>query len=281
MDYVPPMPLKHDSETWLIFLLGLLTVLAGIVCVFLPPVSVALWPWAIAFCLSLVYPFALYPYLKERRADNPFRLLHFAPATVLLLWLLADLAAGTSGRLAAFQKLLTWHAGMIPVVAVLFLLALFCLSVIRQRFMRLFLLGLLLLLLVTFGFFNKRYHWDGQLAARLWDHSGGLVAVDTLTMSGASASIAETRWRDQLRLMEERRRAIAAGRGTGTIALQPGVYGSKSGVIIASQGVSSAGPSVPPPHLPHAGPTADVLVFLTMSGFTTAVHRRTMRRRLM
>lgn len=278
MDYVPPMPLKHDIETWLIFLLGLCTVLAGIVCAFLPPISVALWPWAIAFGLSLLYPFALFPYLKERRADNAFRILHFAPAVILFLWLVSDLVAGMSPRLDSLQQFMTWHGGVLPIFAVLFLLVLFTLSVIRQRKIRLILLGLLLLLLISFGSFNNRYHWDSFLAARLWGHSGSILAIDS-TMSGSTTSVAETHWRAQLRLMEERRRAIAAGRGTGAIALHPNVHGSKSGVVIASQGVSSAGPSMPPPHLPHAGPTADVLVFLTMSGFTAAVHRRTMQRR--
>lgn len=274
------MPIKHDTETWLIFLLGFLTVVAGIVCVFLPPVSVSLWPWAIAFALSLVYPFALYPYLKERRADNTFRFLHFAPAAILLLWLVADLAAGASGGLAPLQQWMTWRAGIIPVAAILVLLALFCLSVIRQRRSRITLLGLLLLLLLAFGVLNNRYRWDAQLAARLWGQSGSLIiAGDPIIGSGASASVAEARWRAQLRLMEERRRAIEAG-GTGATSLPP-VQGSKSSsVIIAGGTTSSAGPSVPPPRLPHSGPTAEVLVFLTISGFTTAVHKRTIRRRL-
>lgn len=266
------MPLKHDSETWLVFLLGLLTVLAGIVCVFLPPVSVALWPWVIVFFMSLVYPFALYPYLKERRADNPFRVLHFAPAAVFLLWLFADLAAGFSSHLATIQQLLTWHGGILPVAAALLLLALFCLSVIRQRVIRLLLIGGLLAAVVLFGFYNNKYQWDTTIAAHLWGQSGALLLAETSTMSGASASEAETRWRDQLRLMEERRRAIEEGRGSGAIASRPPVQGSRSGAIIASNRTI-------PPHLPYAGPTADVLIFLTMSGFTTALHRRTMQRR--
>lgn len=273
------MPLKHDIETWLVFLLGLMTVLAGIVCVFLPPVSAALWPWALAFIISLIYPFALYPYLKERRADNPFRILHFAPAAVLLLWLVADLAAGANDRLAPVQQWLTWRGGILPVAAILILLALFSLSVIRQRRSRLALLALLLLGLVAFGVLNGRYHWDSTLAARLWGNSGSLVLDGDPTMSGAVASVAEERWRAQLRLMEERRRAIAEGRGSGSIASNSGVQGSRSSGIIAGGTSSSAGPSLPPPQLPHSGPTADVLMFLTMSGFTAAVHRRTIRRR--
>lgn len=270
------MPLKHDIETWLVFLLGFLTVIAGIVCVFLPPVSVLLWPWVLAFVLSLLYPFMLYPYLKERRADNPFRLLHFAPAAVLLLWLIADLGAGFSSVLSPVQQWVTWHGGIIPVTAILVLLALFCLSVIRQRKSRLMLLGLLLLLLIAFGVLNDRHHWDSKLAARLWGHSGSLMLAGGPTMSGATASEAEAKWRAQLRLMEERRRAIEEGTGS---MVKPPVQGSMSGVIIAGNSGSSAGPSLPPPHLPHSGPTADVLVFLTVSGYSAVLHRRSMRRR--
>lgn len=94
-------------------------------------------------------------------------------------------------------------------------------------------------------------------------------------MSGATASEAEAKWRAQLRLMEERRRALEEGTGS----INPPVQGSKSGVIIAGNNISSAGPSLPPPHLPHAGPTSDVLVFLTVSGYSAALHRRSIRRR--
>jgi hypothetical protein len=270
------MPLKHDTETWLVLLLGALTVVAGIVCMFLPPVSVALWPWAVAFVISLIYPLALYPYLKERRADNAFRFLHFAPAAIFLLWLFADLAAGASGSLAPVQQWLTWNGGFLPVAAVLLLLVLFCLSVIRQRQSRLMALGLLLLLLIAFGVLNGRYHWDSMLAAKLWGHSGSLMIAGDATMTGATTSAAETRWRAQLRLMEERRRALEDG--TGAIAHDPDVQGSRSGSVIAGGMTSSVGPSTPPPRLPPAGPTADVLIFLTMSGFTGALHRRSMRR---
>jgi len=275
------MPLKHDTETWLIFLLGFLTVLAGIVCVFLPPVSVLLWPWALAFIVSLIYPFALYPYLKSRRADNPFRLLHFAPAVILLLWLGGDVAAGIRPQFAVLQQWLTWRGGVIPVTAVLVLLALFCFSVLRQWISRILMLALLLLLLVGFGVLNNRYHWDSTLAARFWGYSGSFVIADSITIgSGSMASVAETKWRAQLRLMEERRRAIEEGRGTGAIASKPRVQGARSGAIIASGvSVSSAGSSLPPPHLPHSGSPADVLVFLTVSGYSAMVHKKTIRRR--
>lgn len=264
------MPLKHDTETWLVFLLGFLTVVAGIVCMFLPPVSVLLWPWVLGFVLSLIYPFVLYPFLKSRRADNPFRLLHFAPAAIFLLWLGADLAAGLRPQLSGFQNWFTWSGGILPVALVLLLIGLFCLSVIRQWWSRLIVLGLLLLLLVGFGVFNSRYHWDSSLAAHLWGQSGSLVIGDPIG-SGSTTSVDEIRWRAQLRLMEERRRAIAEGRGSSsTSSVIAQGHSSTSSTIIAGE---------KPPHLPHAGPTSDVLVFLTMSGFTTALHRRTIRRR--
>ena len=262
------MPLKHDVETWLVFLLGLLTVLAGVVCVFLPPVSVALWPWVLVFVVSLLYPFALYPYLKERRADNPFRMLQFAPAAILLLWLVADLAADFRPQFSVPQQWLTWYGGVAPIAVVLILLSLFCLSVIRQRQSRLIVLGVLLLSLVAFGVLNDRYHWDSMLAARLWGQSGSLViAGDPVLNSGSVTSVAEAQWRAQLRLMEERRRVIAAGGS-----------GSSSVSMIAASAITGSASSTAP-HLPHAGPTSDVLVLLTMSGFTTALHRKTIRRR--
>ena len=92
-NHVFPMPLKHDLETWLIVLIGLMIALAGAVAAFLPPISVSILPWAIAFLLSIAYPLALYPMLRNRRADYEFRSLQFVPALILAVWLIVELLA--------------------------------------------------------------------------------------------------------------------------------------------------------------------------------------------
>lgn len=267
------MPLKHNTETWLLFLLGLVTVLTGLLCAFLPPVTVAWWPWAIAFVAAIAYPFLLYPLFKARRADYPFRMLHFAPAVLLLVWLAADLAAGMWPAVSGVQEWVTWKGTLIPVALIFALLVWFSLVVIRQRQSRIALLAGLLVLLGVAGFLTDTKEWNRQLAARVWGESGSLIA------NVPGSDVAEERWRAQLRLMEARRRAIVAGEqgssGSTSSSSISKPAGALSGAVIAA-GASSSISSVP--QLPHAGPTAEVLVLLTTSGYCAALHRRTMKR---
>lgn len=268
--HVLPMPLKHNTETLLVFFLGLVTAVTAIVCVFLPPVTVTVWPWLIAFILALTYPVALYPLFRERRVDKPFRLLHFAPAVLLAVWLATDLLAGFRTDLSAPQRWLTWNGMIAPVALVLALVIWFCLSVIRQRGTRLFLLALLLAGVALFGFLNERHRWDRQLAATLWGQSGSLVIAD-----GNVSSTPESWWRAQLRSMQDRSRAIQNG---DTDSVPSATSRSSASSVLIAAGSSSSVSSVPP-NLTHAGPVADVLVLLTTSGYCAALQRRTMKRR--
>ncbi len=267
------MPLKHNTETLLVFFLGLAIVATAIVCVFLPPVTVSVWPWVAAFILALAYPVALYPLFRERRVDRPFRLLHFTPALLLVLWLVADLIAGWRTSFAPAQDWLTWNGMIVPVAIILALIVWFCLSVIRQRVSRIALLAVLLAALAAFGFLNERNRWDRQLATTLWGQSGSLILAGD---PQPEPDTPEARWRAQLRLMEERSRAIRNGE---TSSIANASTSSRSSILIAA-GASSSTSSVPP-NLTHAGPVMDSLILLTMSGYCAALQRKTIKRKRM
>src|SRR5438552_2256650 len=87
------MPLKHSTETTLIVILAIVTMLTGVACAVLPPPTAQPIPWAILFVATIAYPLALEPFFRQRRADYAFRLLHLAPALMLILWLALTLLA--------------------------------------------------------------------------------------------------------------------------------------------------------------------------------------------
>ena len=87
------MPLKHLTETILVIVLAIVVCVTGMVLPSLPPLPQGVLPWAIVFLLTFAYPAALYPFLKRNRADYTFRLLHFLPTLLTLLWFLAELVA--------------------------------------------------------------------------------------------------------------------------------------------------------------------------------------------
>jgi hypothetical protein len=182
------MPLKHATETVLVFILGLATVIAGVALGILPSVQLSIIPWLALFGLTLLYPLVLYPLLRNRRADYPFRLLHFVPALMVLAWLALDvLSSYTIGAQSALRAY-TWGWTFLAVVIAFFLFVWFCLSVIRQRVTRIGLLGLILVPFAIFAFTSEERQWPDRLANAVWPRMGiGSQIAVVPTQSGSVA----------------------------------------------------------------------------------------------
>lgn len=235
------MPLKHQTETALVALLGAAMALAGIVIAVLSWLTSPWLLWIAAFFISVAYPLILYPHFRERRADYEFRLLHFAPAIFLLIWMVLTILSSAVPGLSLVRSFLTF-AWALPLVIVGFaLLAWFCLNVLRQWSKRLASLAAILVPFALLGLFGQRFEWNKQIAA-VFDMPTGSGSVSSGPIAAASA---------------------------------------RSGVSIMSRGMSSRGVigQVPPPHLPHAGPEDLALFSLLVPAATSAaVHLRAMRR---
>src|SRR3989344_8257269 len=87
------MPLKHSTETLLIIVLGVLLLVTGAILDILPSLPEGTVLWGVAWAGSVAYPLLLYPVLKERRADYSFRVLHFVPVGMLLLWFMLEIVS--------------------------------------------------------------------------------------------------------------------------------------------------------------------------------------------
>jgi MFS family permease len=234
------MPLKHQTETALVAILGAAIALAGIVIAVLSWVSSPWLLWIAAFFISIAYPLMLYPHFRERRADYEFRLLHFAPAAFLLMWMALTILSSVIPGLALVRGFLTL-AWALPMVAFGFvLLAWFCLSVLRQWPKRLASLAVILLPFALLGIFGDRFEWNRQIAAVIDSPAGSGSVSGPIAASSAKSGIA------------------IMSRG------------------MSSHGVIG---QVPPPHLPHAGPEDLALFSLLVPAATSAaVHMRAMRR---
>ncbi|MSR67850.1 hypothetical protein EXS65_03455 [Candidatus Peribacteria bacterium] len=83
------MPLKHSTETAYLVFLALLICVAGFVASLLPALSEGGLPyWVLSFTVACLYPIFLMPTFRNNRADYEFRLLHWFPAGVFVLWML-------------------------------------------------------------------------------------------------------------------------------------------------------------------------------------------------
>ncbi len=279
------MPLKHGTETRMVFILGLMTALTGLACSFLPPVSVTFWPWLLVFSISLIYPMVLYPMMKERRADYEFRALHFVPALMLLLWLAIDLIVAFRPDWHILQSVYTWGWAGVMVVIAFILMVLFCLKVIRQRWPRLMLLAGVLLPFFILSQLSEIMDWDRKLAMAVWDGdvqtgSGLIAGGGTSSNLNPSSNMAEEQWREQLRQMERRRQQIAQADSSSSL---PGDNVS-SDVVIASNDPVSSSPfkegssSSEPPHLPSSGFGMEGVALMTLAGCCASIHRKSVKR---
>lgn len=277
------MPLKHDTETTMVFLLGLLIALAGAVAAFLPPVSVTIVPWSIAFVVSLIYPLVWYPVMKERRADYEFRALHFVPALILLLWLVLDLFVSFRPDWQVMQSLFTWGWTMGLVLAAFILLMLFCLRVVRQRFAR---FALLLVVFVPFLFLayaSEVNEWDRQVAMMLWDGQDSSTGTGVIASNNNSSNLepssdgAEEQWRAQLRQMERRRQRLQEQSSAASSEDKPTVTTATSGTMIAVGGIpTSSTSSEKPPHLPSSGFGMESIALVLAAACCAGLQRKTM-----
>jgi len=301
------MPLKHFTETVLIVLLGCMTLVTGVAMDTLPLLPEGALPWAIAFAIALLYGLSLYPLLKKNRADNSFRILHFLPAAMLVLWLVIELLTLKFPQALTVHHWYTWGWSVVVVVLCFLFFIAFCLNVIRRRVPR---IALLLLLLVPFtglAFASEQYyHWDQKVSSIVWQGNWwDLVGTGTIIAGtqkpGDNANLdpsdnpQEEAWRRRLRALDERRRSIAEEKDGKSSSSKVSSKASSKALVASSssrvasstrssEGQQSSGREIaqvktPPPRLPTSGGEMSGLVFAMLAGYTTVLHRRAAKRR--
>ncbi len=263
------MPLKHITETVLILVLGVVLIVTGFFLGSLPVMPQALLPWAGMFVLSLAYPLALYGLLRRHRADYWFRVLHFAPMALTLLWMAIQMVA------FEFPVVLQHTVGILVVAVVLLLgaLALFCLHVIRRRIKRVGSLAVLATVFVAVSMHANRTGWQRNLGASLWDGLPTLVAgmPDGYSDDGKnlrpSADPAEEAWRQKLREMAGSSKNASSRASSSRPSLIAKVQSSSSAPVIKK-----------PNRLPRSGMGIEVITPALVAGYCGVLHRRAKRR---
>jgi hypothetical protein len=303
------MPLKHPTETFLVFLLAIAIALTGLLLSTLPSLPSGMLPWVALFAVTIIYPLGLTPLFRRNRADYPFRWLHWFPALMTLGWFVSQLISQSRGFDQA-TSVYTWAWTLVPVALGILLIALFCLSVIRRRWPR---LALLALVLVPFAAFAVVSHsgprWDREIAAILWDAQWWEEIGKSLTGTGSRMQAAlngtgknldvskdpsEEAWRERLRVFERRRERIsdrlerASEKGTEIAAditmdekdLQKSSDDKKEMVkgMETGTGMEYREAETQPTRLPQSGMELGFMGMLMASLYAGTVHRRAAKR---
>ncbi|MDD5041331.1 MAG: hypothetical protein PHX87_03610 [Candidatus Peribacteraceae bacterium] len=288
------MPLKHATETFLVFLLGVVILLTGLLLPTLPDLPAGALPWAILFAISVLYPLSLFALFRRRRADHAFRLLHWFPALMLLLWMGIEVVALELPRALMVVSFYTWGWTLSAVTVAFILLLSYCLQVVRRRVPRVTLLLLAFIPFVGGALASQQTtHWDRQLASVLWggewltqlegkEFLGVRLAGRLPTQQNLSASsdAGEESWREKLRQAEQRRKEAREARLAGSSSLS-----ASSLIALVASSQSSAGTGTElkevktmPAKLPSSGPEVGAFIFLMLAGYTAVLHDRARRR---
>jgi len=290
------MPLKHATETFLVFLLGVVILLTGLLLPTLPDLPAGAVPWAILFALSVLYPLSLFVLFRRRRADHVFRLLHWFPALMLLLWLAIEVVALEIPRALLVMNWYTWGWTLGAVTIAFILLLSYCLQVVRRRVTRVLLLLLAFIPFVGGALASEQTaHWDRQLASVLW---GGewLTQLEGKEILGvrlagrlpteqnlnASSDAVEEGWREKLRQAEQRRKEAREQRLANASSLSAASLiaraASSQSSMRSVMGSGSSSAKSKPTQLPSSGPEAAAFILLMLAGYTGVLHDRARRR---
>ncbi len=296
------MPLKHHTETFLVFLLGAVMSLTGLLIATLPPLPEGIVPFGTLLLLAFLYPLILLPLFRKRRADYAFRLLHWVPTLMLLLWLGLGFSALSEGRVLPFFERYTWAWNLPGVATGFLLLALFCLRVVRRRVPRLALLLLAFMPFVAGGLLSEQGpHWEKELASFAWHgewwkvegmdvyvavHPGGrrLRNISSPVNFVPSQDPAEEAWRERLRVVEKSGEALSDPVPKKRVErrdVREAVSRSQSSVIIADVRPELSGTGrelreaeTLPERLPQSGGPLAVLGIFVLASYFGTLHIR-------
>lgn len=182
------MPLKHSTETVLIVILGLVMLAAGVLTASLPSLPLGAGPWGIAFLLAVLYPLILYPFLRDNRADNVFRLMHWGPAALLGLWFVLAILELIFPAFFILRRALVWGFSLIAVVALFVMLVAFCLRVLREGGKRVSILAAILGVFLVLAFVGEWFGWPGLLTRDLWTSKPAVTGTGSVASSSSLSS---------------------------------------------------------------------------------------------
>lgn len=273
---LPPVPLKHHTETAYMIFLGLVICVFGFFIALLPHIPAGLPYWAIFLVLSLLYPLILAPTLRYNRADYEFRMMHWFPFFMVVLWLVLELIGPMAYILRIFQ-LGFFFLWSLPLVALgIFFLILFAAHVIRRRFIRIIVLSVFLALFTFGALATEAMHRNSRLTRTIY--SSDLLSLDSINTY-------YDRVRSYLGVM------TGTGDTSGVSSSSVATGSSASSTMIASSSrslldpssVSSSAPALmsssKPTSLPSSGPeTAAVLIATLLALYMGTVHARAGRR---
>lgn len=264
------MPLKHHTETAYLFLLGLAIGVSGVAVALLPKLPNGFPYWLVLFIAAVFYPLVLARTFRTNRADYEFRLLHWFPAGIFMLWILLE-ALSPKFRAVYILELGFLYLWSLPLVALgIAFIILFAVHVIRRNRLRVTVLSIMLAAFCIGAIAAEATGVNEKLQAALFPkNTAHLVA----SVKSGFARLAGLIYRpdDQSGALIVASQGSSAGMKNSSrsaIAMMPS--SARSTMVISSR----------PRRLPKSGPESAALLFTLVAGaYCALLQKRTADRR--
>ncbi len=184
-----PVPLKHSTETAYLLFLGLAICIAGVAAALLPPIPAGTTYWAILLAISVLYPLVLSRTFKSNRADYEFRVLHWFPAGIFILWFVLQLLSPRIDmiRIFALGFFFLWS---LPLVALgIAFIIIFAIHVLRRSRVRVTSLLVFLVLFTAGALYAEAAGVNPRLQAALFPKNAPTFASVRTTFANLRASL--------------------------------------------------------------------------------------------
>lgn len=171
------------------FVLGLVICAAGVAAALLPAIPVGMKYWAILLTLSFLYPIGLTRTFKYNRADYEFRMLHWFPAGILLLWFALQLISPRIEivRILALGFFFLWS---LPLVALgIAFICIFAVHVLRRSRLRVTTLVVFLSLFTVGALYAEGTNLNPRLQAVVFPKNPPTFAAISAAFSSLRASL--------------------------------------------------------------------------------------------
>lgn len=270
------MPLKHHTETALMLILGIVMVATGFVCALLPAFPAGILYWCIAFALTVLYPLVLASFFRANRADYEFRLLHWVPAGMTVLWLFLELLSYRF-EVAHTAQLGFFALWSLPLVALGIVLSIvFSAHVIRRRNVRISFLALLLVGFSGLAYAAQVNHWNAPLQAALFPQ-GGINSVAATGYKSLAGLFNTMRFPDGGQSVSSSSSEAVSSAPSSMIAVNA-TSSRSSSVAMASDAATTVAAAVnaKPRRLTKTGPeeTLGLLMVTLLAGYCMVLHAR-------
>lgn len=274
------------------FVLALAICAAGVAAALLPPMPLGTSYWVILLVVSLLYPLILARTFRRNRADYEFRLLHWFPAAIFIVWFVFQYIGPTFNlfRILALGLFFLWSLPL--VVLGLTFIMLFALHVLRRSHLRVSVLSVMLGVFIVGALGAEASGINERLQAAIFPKDARIV--DTVRMAlesvrasffsrgGSSSGVLVAVGTSSSMVQDSSRSAIAISSSSQSSASSVSTQSSRS-LMASSVPIfsSSVAPVIDrkPEQLPKSGPeSVAVLGATVLAAYAGLLHARARKR---